>query len=93
MAYGDYDGPNKPNKGHEDGACNRTLCQAEPAVWWNHGSHSWYCVDCARDIGGDVVNARCWPADFARMFPRTPLHPMFETRAQMMARGTRAGDA
>jgi hypothetical protein len=53
MAYGDYDGPNKPNKGHEDGACNRTLCQAEPAIWWNHGSHSWYCADCARDIGGD----------------------------------------
>ena len=23
MAYGDYDGPNKPNKGVEGGACNR----------------------------------------------------------------------
>lgn len=29
MAYGDYVGPGKPNKGAEGGACNRQRCQAE----------------------------------------------------------------
>jgi len=86
MAYGDYSGPDKPNKGKEGGACNRQRCQAEPAVFWNHGSHSWYCADCARQIGTDPVNARCWPQDFAVMFPGKALHPMFETRGQMSAR-------
>lgn len=86
MAYGDYSGPDKPTKGHEGGACNRQRCQAKPAIYYNHGSHSWYCVDCARDIGEDWVNARTWPQDFARMFPGRPLHPMFETREQMTAR-------
>lgn len=83
MAYGDYDGPDKPNKGQEGGACNRQRCQAEPALFYNHGSHSWYCHDCARDIGGDPVNARHWPRDFERMFPGRQLHPMFETRLDM----------
>jgi len=86
MAYGDYSGPDKPSKGHEGGACNRQRCQAEPAIWWNHGSHSWYCADCARDIGQDVVNARNWPFDFQRLFPGRELHPMFETSAMIAAR-------
>lgn len=86
MAFGDYSGPNKPDKGHEGGSCNRTRCQASPAIWYNHGSHSWYCGDCARDIGDDLVNARNWPIDFARIFPDRPLHPMFETREQIDAR-------
>ena len=90
MAYGDYSGPDKPNKGNEDGACNRQRCQAEPARWYNHGSHKWYCDDCAYDIGSDVVNAREWPKDFARWFPGKPLYPMFETRAMLAAR---TGDA
>jgi hypothetical protein len=46
MAYGDYDGPNKPDKGKEGGSCNRTRCQAAPALHYNHGSNSWYCRDC-----------------------------------------------
>ena len=79
MAYGDYDGPNKPNKGHEGGACNRTRCQAEPALWYNHGSYSWYCSDCADDIGNDPVNMRDWMASW---HPRLG-HMMFETREQM----------
>lgn len=86
MAYGDYNGPDKPNKGREGGACNRQRCQAEPANWYNHGSLSWYCSDCARDIGKDPVNARHWPLDFSRMFPGRAVHPMFETRAEMVAR-------
>lgn len=87
MAYGDYSGPNKPNKGHEGGACNRSSCQAEPALFWNHGSRSWYCEDCAIDIGQDSVNKRTWPGDFVRMFPNRSFHPMFETREEMTARG------
>lgn len=88
MAYGDlpHDAPCKPNKGHEGGACNRQRCQAEPALWWNHGSHSWYCDDCASDIGGDAFNARTWPLDFSRLFPGRQFHPMFETRQQMTER-------
>ncbi len=85
MPYGDhpFDAPDKPNKGHEGGACNRQRCQAEPALWWNHGSHSWYCGDCAIQIGEDVVNKREW------LLNRHGLHtgyPMFETREMMDAR-------
>lgn len=86
MAFGDYSGPDKPNKGHEGGACNRQRCQAEPADFYNHGSHSWYCFDCARDIGNDHVNARYWVRDFPRLFPGRDFHLMFETREQMDAR-------
>lgn len=82
MAYGDYDGPNKTNKGHEGGACNRTLCQAEPALWYNHGSLEWYCAECAWDIGEDLFNKRDWLANWQ---PRLG-HPMFETREQIDAR-------
>lgn len=82
MAYGDYDGDDKPNKGQEGGACNRGRCQAEPAVWYNHGSLSWYCADCARDIGQDAFNLRDWNANW---LPRLG-HPMFETRDMMLAR-------
>lgn len=89
MAYGDYNGPDKPNKGHEGGACNRQRCQAEPALWYNHGSHSWYCEDCAKDIGHDRVNEPAWIANFSRYYPRREYHPMFETREQMTAREER----
>jgi hypothetical protein len=82
MAYGDYNGPDKPNKGHEGGACNRQRCQAEPALYYNHGSHSWYCVDCARDIGQDPINLRDWTY---RWKPECG-HDQFETREQMDAR-------
>lgn len=76
MAYGDYTGPDKPNKGHEGGACNRTRCQCEPALWFNHGSRSWYCEDCARDIGQDSFNLRDWKLNYEPQLG----HPMFETR-------------
>ena len=91
LAYGDLsmDAPCKPNKGHEGGACNRQSCQAEPALWWNHGSLSWYCGDCARDIGEDAFNKRDWPHTFARWWPGLPFHPMFETREMMDARHPR----
>lgn len=84
MAYGDLPigAAHKPNKGHEGGACNRERCQAEPALYWNHGSYSWYCADCARDIGEDPVNKRGWDRDW---LPRVG-HPQFETREEMDAR-------
>lgn len=76
MAFGDYNGPDKPSKGHEGGACNRQSCQAEPANWFNHGSSSWYCGDCRADIEFDAFNSREWQAYW---FPKCG-HPMFETR-------------
>lgn len=84
MAFMDLplDAPEKPNKGLEGGACNRRSCQAEPALYYNHGSHSWYCGACKRDIGDDHVNLRGWNLDHR---PRCG-HDMFETREQMDAR-------
>lgn len=82
MAYGDYDGPDKPNKGKEGGACNRSACQAEPANWFNHGSYAWYCDDCRKDIQFDRYNDRDWTRNF---FPACG-HPMFETRDMIIAR-------
>jgi len=76
MSYGDYDGPDKPNKGKEGGACNRSSCQSEPAQWFNHGSLSWYCDECRGDIQFDAFNLRDWEKNWQ---PRVG-HPMFETR-------------
>lgn len=84
MAFGDLplDATCKPNKGLEGGACNRQSCQAEPSLHFNHGSNAWYCADCARDIGDDVVNRRDWTFRFK---PKLG-YPQFETREQMDAR-------
>lgn len=87
MAYGDYSGPDKADKGNEGGSCNRSRCQATPALWWNHGSHSWYCAECADQIGNDEMNRREWKLRFE---PRLK-HPMFETREMMRARGVPDG--
>lgn len=86
MAYGDYFGPDKLDKGKENGSCNRSLCQSSPANWYNHGSFAWYCADCARDIGMDHINLRGWKRDFE---PRVG-HPQFETRAMMDERKAKA---
>lgn len=83
MAYGDYDGPNKPDKGAKHGSCNRTRCQAPNAIWYNHGSYAWYCEDCMRQIGHDPWNLKDWNAMF---YPRLK-HPQFETVEMMQARG------
>jgi hypothetical protein len=82
VPYGAYHGPNKPDKGREGGSCNRTLCQASPAVWYNHGSYSWYCADCRVAIEFDTFNLKRWKIDF---FPSIK-HPMFETREMIVAR-------
>ncbi|WP_370159219.1 hypothetical protein [Salipiger bermudensis] len=83
MPYPLYEGPDKPNKGEEGGACNRSKCQDEPARWYNHGSRAWYCSRCRRDIQFDSFNMRDWKRNFE---PRLG-HPMFETRDMMIARG------
>lgn len=82
MAYGDYDGPDKEDKGKEGGSCNRSRCQTSPAIWYNHGSYSWYCADCRRTIEFDSFNKRHWDRDW---LPRVG-HPQFETREMMDAR-------
>lgn len=82
MVYGDYNGPDKPDKGKEGGACNRRLCQAEPADWYNHGSLAWYCADCRRKIQFDTVNYLNWMVNHAPEFG----HPMFEAREMMTKR-------
>lgn len=82
MAYGDYDGPDKPDKGKEGGSCNRTRCQASPAIWWNHGSRSWYCQECRNEIQFDEFNHRDWRVNFQPKYG----HPMFETRGMMIER-------
>ncbi|KZL02186.1 hypothetical protein PsAD5_00135 [Pseudovibrio sp. Ad5] len=82
MAYGDYDGSNKPDKGKEGGSCNRTHCQAPKADWFNHGSFAWYCGDCRNTIENDPVNRRDWET---RWRPKCG-HPMFETREMIAAR-------
>ncbi len=89
MSYGDLPpgAAHKLNKGLEGGACNRERCQAEPALYYNHGSYSWYCADCARDIGQDPVNFRDWEM---RWRPRCG-HAQFETREETDAR--RKGEA
>lgn len=77
MAYGDYDGPDKPDKGLEGGSCNRQRCQAAPACWYNHGMDKWYCVDCRNAIQFDNVNFLAWTLDTRNT------HPMFETREML----------
>jgi predicted DNA-binding protein YlxM (UPF0122 family) len=86
--YGDYDGPNKADKGKEGGSCNRTRCQDSPANYWNHGSYSWYCAGCAIDIGQDHVNLRGWLHEW---YPKVG-HAMFETRQQVLARSASRRD-
>lgn len=82
MPWPKYNGPEKPNKGQEGGACNRQHCQDEPANWYNHGSFKWYCDNCRVAIQFDNVNYRHWQRDWQ---PKCG-HPQFETREMMDAR-------
>lgn len=72
----------KTDKGQENGSCNRSACQKPGAIWYNHGSHAWYCEGCRRDIEWDSFNKRDWAQNW---FPKKG-HPMFETRAMIDAR-------
>lgn len=76
-------GLGKTLKGSEGKKCNRTACQSNaPALWFNHGSRSWYCESCSILIGQDPVN---W-ADWNNNFRHKTGHPMFETREMMEKR-------
>lgn len=81
MAYGDYDGPNKADKGQKHGSCNRTRCQDSSALWYNHGSFAWYCESCMRQIY-DGWGRRNWKESFPKIN-----FPQFETEEMMIARG------
>lgn len=35
------------DKGHWNGACNRSACLDRPATWYNRGSYAFYCEACA----------------------------------------------
>lgn len=81
MPFGDLslDAPHKEDKGIEGGSCNVTSCQAPNAIWFNHGSHAWYCSECRDWIEKDPVNSANWEY---RHYPQCG-HPMFETREMM----------
>ncbi|MGO4337837.1 hypothetical protein AB4037_23250 [Labrys sp. KB_33_2] len=85
MAYGEYAGPDKPDKGKENGSCNRASCQCSPARWYNHGSLAWYCDDCMNQIY-DEMGRTLWQRDFPSL-----QHPMFETRDMISARAALGG--
>ena len=40
----------KPEKGKESGICNRTACDNNNAVFYNHSTRMWYCPECAKMI-------------------------------------------
>jgi len=47
-------------KGEEFGECNRTVCHAGPAIYFNNSTEKWYCVSCAMDIQ-EFENTRAMP--------------------------------
>lgn len=48
----------KADKGHEGGSCNREACQAPGAIFYNHGSLSFYCSACAQMLSNDSFNRK-----------------------------------
>ena len=39
-----------PDKGKENGSCNRKACQRPGAVFFNTSTRAWYCAPCAHKI-------------------------------------------
>ena len=81
MAYGDYSGPKKADKGAKHGSCNRSSCQEAGANWYNHGSYAWYCESCKDQIY-DAWGRQNWAVNFSEI-----RHPQFETVEMMEKRG------
>lgn len=50
--------PDPALKGVKNGNCNMTRCQRPGATWYNHGSHAYYCEDCAWELNHDGFNKR-----------------------------------
>ena len=49
-----HSGPNKEDKGHKGGSCNRTACQQPGAYWFNHSTRAYYCTPCARMLNREA---------------------------------------
>ncbi len=45
--YDDWDKPLNSDKGDKNGSCNRRVCQVPGAIWYNHSTRKYYCVECA----------------------------------------------
>ena len=45
--------PEKADKGKPNGSCNRRACQRPGATWFNRGTQSYYCTDCAHMLNRD----------------------------------------
>jgi len=82
MPFGQYNGPDKGDKGLKHGSCNRSTCQDSPALWYNHGSYAWYCEGCRNTIQFDSFNLRNWHANHQ---PECG-HPQFETSEMIKER-------
>jgi hypothetical protein len=39
-----------PSKGEHGETCNRSMCNARPATWFNPSMNAYYCEPCARRI-------------------------------------------
>lgn len=46
----------KADKGKFGGSCNRSHCQKPGADWYNFGSLSYYCSECAHELSYDSFN-------------------------------------
>lgn len=48
----ELDKPENPDKGDRGGSCNRRVCQAPDAWWFNRSTERFYCESCANLING-----------------------------------------
>jgi len=58
-------------KGEHGGQCNRTVCEAFPATYYNYSTNKYYCVNCAWDIQ-DFENTQKNPAMIFSEFWKEP---------------------
>lgn len=70
MAYGDYSGPKKADKGKKGGSCNVTSCQ-KPGANYLHQNGNYYCIECR-----DWVNSANTPSVCAAVGLPYPLVAM-----------------
>ena len=62
---------NVQTKGTLNGACNRTACDHDRAIWFNPHTNAYYCAPCARKINAHLGTlAHCTPVlDAAQRAP------------------------
>jgi len=71
------------NKGMLNGTCNLSRCiTGKPATYYNHGSLSHYCEDCAKMLSEDPVNKQDamirFGHDLCTLVDQTELNDVFE---------------